>query len=60
MSYGVRHRHGLDPMLAMAVVETSSYNSNSTLAWEPPYAVGLALKITNNNNNSVEKPIRWG
>ena len=28
----------------MALVEASGYSSNLTLAWEPPYVMGVALK----------------
>ena len=30
--------------VAVAVAQASSYSSDSTLAWEPPYAMGAALK----------------
>ena len=49
VSCGVGHRHGLDPMLlwqaAVALIRP--------LSWELPYAVGVALKSKNNNDNAV-------
>ena len=51
MNCGVGHRRCLDPELlwyrpvAMALI--------GTLAWEPPYAVGAALKRQKNNNNDI-------
>ena len=45
MSCGVGHRHGSDPawlwhrLAATALIQP--------LAWEPPYAVGVALKSKN-------------
>jgi len=30
--------------MAVAVVEASSFSSDLTLAWEPPYAAGAAIK----------------
>ena len=30
--------------IAVAVVQAGGYSSDSTLAWEPPYALGAALK----------------
>ena len=44
VSHGVGHRHGPDPALlwlwcGLAVVATIQ-----PLAWEPPYAAGVALK----------------
>ena len=33
--------------IAVAVVQASSYSSDLTPAWEPPYAVSVALKCKN-------------
>ena len=44
MSCGVGHRHGLDPVslwLWRKLVATALIGS---LAWEPPYAMGVALE----------------
>ena len=30
--------------IAVALAQAGSYSSDSTLAWEPPYAVGVALE----------------
>ena len=47
MSCGVGRRCGLDLAFAVALAETSSYNSVSTpLAWDLPYATGAVLKKT--------------
>ena len=52
MSCGVGYRHGLDPALlwlwpvAVALIQP--------LAWEPPYAMGEALKANNNNNSNIK------
>ena len=34
----------LGSCVAVAVVQAGSCSSNSTLAWEPPYAMGVTLK----------------
>ena len=39
-----RSQTWLGSQVTMAVAQASSYSSNSTLAWELPYAVGTALK----------------
>ena len=44
MRCGVDHRCGLGFQVAVAVAQASSYSSDWTLAWEPPYAMGVALK----------------
>ena len=49
MSCGVGLRCGLDPMLLWLwhrLVATALFGP---LAWEPPYALGVALKKNNNN-----------
>ena len=45
-------RLGSGVAIAVAVVETSSYSSVEPLAWELPYAEGVAL--TKQNKNRIE------
>ena len=49
MSYGVGQRCGLD-LVAVAVTATAP---TGHLAWEPPYAVGVALKKKKKTKNSL-------
>ena len=44
MSYGVGHRHGSDPALLWLWPRPAATVPTGPLAWEPPYAVGVALK----------------
>ena len=44
MSCGVGHRHGSDPMLLWLWCRPAATARIGPLAWEPPYAVGPALK----------------
>ena len=44
MHCGYRSQTQLGSCVAVAVVQAGSRSSDSTLAWEPPYAVGAALK----------------
>ena len=44
-------RHGLDPVLLWLCCRPVATALIRPLAWEPPYAVGVALKSNNNNNN---------
>ena len=46
MSYGVGHRHGLDPMLLWLWHRPAATDPIRPLAWEPPYATGSALEET--------------
>ena len=43
MSYGVGHRHGLDPALLWLWCRPAAVAPIRFLAWEPPYAMGAAL-----------------
>ena len=45
MSCGVGHRHGLDPMLLWLWCRLTPVAPIQPLAWEPLYAVGVALKF---------------
>ena len=44
MSCGVGHRHGSDPALLWLWRRLAAVTLIRSLAWEPPYAVGAALK----------------
>ena len=44
MSCGVGHRHNSDPMLLWLWHMPAAVAPLRSLAWEPPYAVGVALK----------------
>lgn len=44
MSYGVGHRRGLDPALLWLWCRLAAMALIQPLAWEPPYATGVALK----------------
>ena len=44
MSYGVGRRCGLDPTLLWLWCRPAATARMKPLAWEPPYAVGVALK----------------
>ena len=55
MSCGVGHRRGLDPMLLWLWHGLVATALTGPLAWEPPYAVGVALEKT-----EAETAIRLG
>ena len=44
MSCGVGHRHGSNPQLLWLWLRLVATALIGRLAWEPPYAVGVALK----------------
>ena len=44
MSCGVGHRHSLDPVLPCLWCRLAATAQIGPLTWEPPYAVGAALK----------------
>ena len=48
MSCGVGHRHGSDPTLLWLWCRPAVTAPNGPLAWEPPYAVGVAPEKTKN------------
>ena len=53
MSCGVSHRRGSDPILLWLWLRPAATVLIHPLAWDPPYATGVALtKQKNNNNNS--------
>ena len=43
--YGVGHRPGLDPVLLWLWYRPAAVVPNQPVAWELPYAMGVALKI---------------
>ena len=45
MSCGVGHRHGSDPVLFWLWCRLVATAPIGPLAWEPPYALGAALKV---------------
>ena len=49
VSCGVGHRHGLDLELLWLWCKPSATALIETLAWEPPHAVGVALKRQQQN-----------
>ena len=67
MNCGVGHRHGLDPMLLWLWCRLAAVSPIRALAWEPPCAMGVALKAKNNddddddnnNNNNIEVMRMW-
>ena len=46
MRYGVGRRHSLDPALLWLWYRPAATAPICSLAWEPPYAIGEALKNT--------------
>ena len=44
MSCGVGRRHGLDPVLLWLWCKPADTAPIRPVAWEPPYALGVALK----------------
>ena len=55
MSCGVGRRHGLDLMLLCLWPRPAALAPIGPLAWEPPYAVGAALKKFFLNKNKTQK-----
>ena len=51
MSCGVGHRRGLDPALLWLWRRLEATAPIRPLAWEPPYAVGVALKRKKKKNH---------
>ena len=50
MSCGVGHRHGLDPVLPWLWYRLAGVALIRPPAWEPPYAMGVALKSKTKQN----------
>ena len=55
MSCGVRHRHGLAPALLWLWYRPAAVALIGPLAWESPYAMGVALK----RKKKKEKKKKW-
>ena len=55
MSCGVGRRHGLDLVLLWLWCWLAAATLIRPLAWEPPYAMGAALRRPKNNNNNNKK-----
>ena len=51
MSCGVGRRHSLDPELLWLWYRPAAVAPIGPLAWEPPYAVGAALKRQKDEKN---------
>ena len=55
MSCGVGHRHGSDLVLLWLWCRLEAVVSIRPLAWEPPYAMGVALKKTKRPKKKKKK-----
>jgi len=55
MSFGVRHRHGLDLVLLWLWCKQAATAPIGPLTWEPPYAAGAALKKTKDKKKKKKK-----
>ena len=55
MSSGVGHRHGLDLVSLWLWCRQAAKTPIKPLAWEPPYAKGLALEKAERQNNKKER-----
>ena len=53
MSYGVGHRHGLDPSMLWLWCRPAAVAPIPPLAWELPYALGVALKSQKKKKKSI-------
>ena len=54
VSCGVGHRHGSDPTLLWLWCRPAATALIGSLAWEPPYAVGAALKRQTNKQKKAK------
>ena len=55
MSCGVGRRRGLDPVLLWLGYRLAAVAPIGPLAWEPPYAVGVALKRKEEKKKEEER-----
>ena len=55
MSCGVGHRHSLDPELLWLWHRLAATAAIGPLAWEPPYAMGTALKRQKEKKRKKER-----
>ena len=53
MSCGVGHRLGSDPALLWLLLRPATTDPIRPLAWEPPYAAGMALEKTKKKKSWV-------
>ena len=58
MSCGVGRRHGSDPVLQWLWCRPAAVALIKPLAWEPPYAVGVALKKSKAKKRKKKKKER--
>ena len=56
MTCGVGHRHGLDLASLWLWCRLAVVALIQPLAWEPPYALNVALKSKNKNKNKNKIP----
>ena len=59
MSYGVGHKHGSDPMLLLLLLwcRSAAVALIQPLAWESPYATGVALNKQTNKQKHKDPGI---
>ena len=57
MSYGVGHRHGLDPALLWLWQKLAAVAPIRPLTWEPPCAMGVALKKAKRQKKKINVTI---
>ena len=55
MSCGIGHRHGLDLVLLWLWRRLAGAAPIWPLAWEPPYAPGVALKLKKKNKDEKKR-----
>ena len=55
MSCGVGRRHGLDLVLLCLWCRPAAAAPIEPLVWEPPYAVGVALKGQKDKKKKIQK-----
>ena len=58
MGCGVGHRHGSDPTLLWLWCRLAAAAPVRPLAWEPPYAVGVALEKSKKTKKQNKKKKR--
>ena len=59
MSCGVGHRHSSDPALLWLWCRPVALTPTHPLAWEPLYAMRVALKSKNKNKINCGLSIQW-
>ena len=53
VSCGVGHRHGSDPVLLWLWYRLAATALIGPLAWEPPYATGVAAALKREKDNKI-------